>query len=357
MRRRVRRRPSLRNRRRRQRLTVPPPDAPFPGRISPSTPVPTRLSVLVTGAAGFIGSHLSEALVAAGDTVVCLDSFDPFYDPAVKERNVAALRESGRFVEVRGDIRDPAAWDAVPDGVDAVVHLAARAGVRPSIAEPALYADVNVTGTARMLDFVARRSVPSVVFGSSSSVYGNTQDVPFTESAPVDHPISPYAATKVAGERLCRTAHELTGVSVLVARIFTAYGPRQRPDLAIHKFARLLAEGRPIPRFGDGTSARDYTYVADLVDGLTAGLAWVRNHPGAFETVNLGSDRPVTLNEVIRVLGEALGVEPRIEELPMQPGDVERTWADISRARELLGYAPRTSFAEGIRAFVAWMGR
>lgn len=313
------------------------------------------MSVLVTGAAGFIGSHLSEALVAAGETVVCLDSFDPFYDPAVKERNVTVLRDSGRFVEVRGDIRDPAAWEAVPDGVDAVVHLAARAGVRPSIAEPALYADVNVTGTGRMLDFVARRSIPSVIFGSSSSVYGNCRTVPFTEAMPVDDPISPYAATKVAGELLCRTAHNLTGVTVLVARLFTAYGPRQRPDLAIHTFARLLAAGRPIPRFGDGTTARDYTYVGDLVAGLVSARTWARAHPGAFETVNLGSARPVQLNEAIRALGEALGVEPRIQELPPQPGDVERTWADVSRARELLGYAPETSFRDGVAAFVEWM--
>lgn len=313
------------------------------------------MSVLVTGAAGFIGSHLSEALVAGGETVVCLDSFDSFYDPAVKERNLAGLRESDRFVEIRGDIRDPEAWRAAPDGVDAVVHLAARAGVRPSIEEPALYADVNVTGTARMLDFVGERGIGAVVFGSSSSVYGNSPTVPFSESQPVNDPISPYAATKRAGELLCRTAHNLTGVSVVAARLFTVFGPRQRPDLAIHKFARLLRAGRPIPRFGDGTTARDYTFVDDLVSGLTAALALTRSTRGLFEIVNLGSDRPVALNELISVLGKEMSVAPHIEQLPPQAGDVERTWADISRARALLGYEPRTPLREGIRSFVAWM--
>lgn len=314
------------------------------------------MSVLVTGAAGFIGSHLSEALVARGEDVVCLDSFDPYYDPAVKERNLAGLRASGRFVEVRGDVRDPEAWRSLPDGVDAVVHLAARAGVRPSIEEPALYADVNVTGTQRMLDFAAERGVGGVVFASSSSVYGNSPTVPFRESDPVYDPVSPYAATKLAGELICRTARNLTGVSVVAARLFTVYGPRQRPDLAIHKFARLLRAGRPVPRFGDGTTARDYTYVDDLVAGLLASLALVRSGPGIFEVVNLGSDHPVTLNELIAILGEAMGVEPRIEQLPPQPGDVERTWADVSHARALLGYEPRTPFREGIRRFVEWLG-
>ena len=323
------------------------------------------MSILVTGTAGFIGSHLTRALLDAGEEVVGLDSFDPFYDPAVKEANVREATGSaadgagddagGRFHLVRGDIRDPRAWAQVPEGVSAVVHLAARAGVRPSILEPALYADVNVTGTQRVLDFMRERGVGSLVFASSSSVYGNSPTVPFSESAPVLDPISPYAATKVAGELLCRTAHHLEGVSVVAARLFTVYGPRQRPDLAIHKFARLLAAGRAVPRFGDGTTARDYTYVDDLVEGLTAALTLVRTRPALFEVVNLGSDRPVTLNELIQALGEAMGVEPAIEELPPQPGDVERTWADISRARALLGYEPRTPFREGIARFVAWM--
>ena len=311
------------------------------------------MSVLVTGAAGFIGSHLSEALVAAGETVVCLDSFDPFYDPAVKEGNLTSLRSSGSFREIRGDIRDPDAWRKAPDDVDAVIHLAARAGVRPSIAEPSLYADVNVTGTSRVLDFCGERGIRSVVFASSSSVYGNNPTVPFSEDQPVDHPISPYAATKRAGELLCHTAHHLTGLSVVAARLFTVFGPRQRPDLAINKFARLMSEGRPIPRFGDGSTARDYTFVSDLVAGLLSALALTRKRP-VFEIVNLGSDRPVTLAELIQIIGEEMGVDPIIEALPPQPGDVERTWADIRRAKELLGYAPKVSFREGIRAFVAW---
>jgi UDP-glucuronate 4-epimerase len=325
--------------------------------ILPSSPVLASpfLSVLVTGAAGFIGSHLSEALVARGETVVCLDSLDPFYDPAVKERNLAGLRASGLFRDIRGDIRDPEAWRSVPDGVDSIVHLAARAGVRPSIAEPALYADVNVTGTQRVLDFAAERAIRSVVFASSSSVYGNSPTVPFSESTEVYDPISPYAATKLAGELLCRTAHNLTGISVVAARLFTVFGPRQRPDLAIHKFSRLLLAGRPIPRFGDGSTARDYTFVDDLVAGLLLALSFVRSAPRRFEVVNLGSDRPVTLNELIRVLGEEFGIVPAIDQLPPQAGDVERTWADVSRARELLGYEPRTPFREGIRKFVRWL--
>jgi UDP-glucuronate 4-epimerase len=205
-----------------------------------------------------------------------------------------------------------------------------------------------------MLDFVRARRIGPVVFASSSSVYGNSPTVPFSESAQVYDPISPYAATKLSGELLCHTAHNLTGVSVVAARLFTVYGPRQRPDLAIHKFARIMRAGRPVPRFGDGTTARDYTYVDDLVAGLLAALAFVRAQGGRFEVVNLGSDRPVPLNELIAVLGESLGVEPEIEQLPPQPGDVERTWADISKARTLLGYEPGTPFKEGIRRFVEW---
>jgi len=240
--------------------------------------------------------------------------------------------------------------------VDAVVHLAAQAGVRPSMQNPALYADVNVTGTARMLAFVQERGITSVVFGASSPVYANSATVPFAESHEVDKPISPYAATKRGGEILCRTAHNLTSVSVVATRLLTVYGPRQRPDLAIRKFARLMAEGRPVPRYGDGTSARDDTFVGDLVDGLLSALAFSRTHRNVFEVVNLGSDNPITLNKLIQVLGNELGVEPKLQQLPAQPGDVDRTWADITRAWDVLGYDPQTTFGEGIQAFVTWMG-
>lgn len=313
------------------------------------------MKVLVTGAAGFIGSHFAEALLREGEGVVCLDSLDPFYDPAVKERNLEALRAFGAFEEVRGDVRDPAAWAALPDGIGAVVHLAARAGVRPSMADPALYADVNVTGTARMLAFAHARGDLPVVLGSSSSVYGESHLVPFAEDQPADAPVSPYAATKRAAELLCRAAWESHAAPVVVTRLFTVYGPRQRPDLAIHRFARLMEQRRPIPRYGDGSSARDYTHVADVAAGLRAALAWVAGRPASFEVVNLGSDRPVELNDLIRTLGEELGVEPRIEALPPQPGDVTRTWADLTHARALLGYEPRVGFREGIRDFVRWL--
>ncbi len=312
------------------------------------------MRVLVTGAAGFIGSHLAESLLGSGTDVVGLDSLDPFYDVAVKERHLDVLRAFQDFTDVRGDIRDPDAWASLPDGIDAIVHLAARAGVRPSIAEPATYADVNVTGTARMLHFASRRGIRAVVFGSSSSVYGESDQVPFAETARADAPISPYAATKRAGELLCRVSHAAGGTSVVVARLFTVYGPRQRPDLAIHRFTRLLLEGRPLPRFGDGSTARDYTYVTDIVAGLVAALRLAAGSEGVFETVNLGSDHPITLNELITVLGEEVGVVPDIEEFPMQEGDVTRTWADISHARAVLGYAPRVEFREGVRAFVHW---
>jgi UDP-glucuronate 4-epimerase len=313
------------------------------------------LSTLVTGAAGFIGSHLAEALLRAGEPVVGLDNLDPFYAISAKERNLDALRAFPHYRDVRGDIRDPGAWEALPDDVDAVVHLAARAGVRPSLEQPALYADVNVTGTTRMLEFARVRRVSGIVFGSSSSVYGESSAVPFSERARADDPISPYAATKRAGELLCRAAHRATGMSVVVTRLFTVYGPRQRPDLAVHKFARLLLQGRPIPRYGDGTSARDYTYVDDAVAGIGRALALARRDGGVFETVNVGSDHPIELNELIRVLGEEMGVEPAVEQHPHQPGDVTRTWADLTHARALLGYSPSMDFREGVRSFVRWL--
>lgn len=312
------------------------------------------MSVLVSGAAGFIGSHLAEALLAAGESVVGLDDLDPFYAVAAKERNLALLKARPGFTDVRGDVRDPTAWASLPDDVEAVVHLAARAGVRPSLADPALYADVNVTGTARMLEFARARGVRAVVFASSSSVYGNTSTVPFTESDPADAPISPYAATKRAGELLCRAAHEQTGLSIAALRLFTVHGPRQRPDLAIHKFARLLAAGRPLPRYGDGSSARDYTYVSDTVRGIRSALALARDQAGLFEVVNLGGGDPVTLADLITLVGEEMGIEPAIEPLPMQTGDVRRTWADLARARALLDYEPEVPLRDGVRRFVRW---
>ena len=309
--------------------------------------------ILVTGAAGFIGSHLCERLVSTGRDVVGLDNFDEFYDPAVKRRNVRRLLDSGSFELVEGDIRDPDALDRLPD-VSMIVHLAARAGVRPSIEQPMLYQDVNVMGTQRLLEMCRRRGITQFVFGSSSSVYGNNEKIPFAESDPVDHPISPYAATKRAGELLCHTYRHLFDIGTVCLRFFTVYGPRQRPDLAIHKFTRLMSEDRAIQQFGDGSTKRDYTHIGDILQGVEAAMDWLVSNPGAFEIVNLGESDTVELSRLIDLISSALGVTPRIERLPGQPGDVERTFADISKARSLFGYDPRTPIDRGIPEFVDW---
>ena len=312
------------------------------------------MSVLVTGAAGFIGSHTVERLLDRGEAVVGLDNYDDFYDPAVKAANLSRARDHARFREVRGDIRDGERLAALPEDVEAIVHLAARAGVRPSIRHPALYADVNEVGTARLLELARDRGIRTFLFASSSSVYGNNEKVPFSEDDPVDHPISPYAATKKAGELLCHSFHHVYGTTVACLRFFTVYGPRQRPDLAVHKFARLIADGHAIPVYGDGSSQRDYTYVDDILEGVDGALRWARDNEGAYEVVNLGESRTVSLSEMIRVLSEEMGVEPEIDRQPFQPGDVERTWADVSKAGRLFGYRPRTEFRDGVRRFLEW---
>ncbi len=310
-------------------------------------------AIVVTGAAGFIGSHLTEALLARGRRVVGLDSFDDFYDPALKRANLAGAARDPAFRLVEGDIRDPAALAAAfsRETIDGVFHLAARAGVRPSIRDPVLYSSVNVDGTTRLLEACRRHGVGRFVFGSSSSVYGDNPKVPFAESDPVDHPISPYAATKKAGEVLCHAYHHLFGIRVACLRFFTVYGPRQRPEMAIHKFARLLLAGEPIERYGDGSSARDYTYITDIVDGV------LRAHErcDGYHVWNLGGSQTTTLAELTAKLARRLGVEPRVRSLPQQPGDVRRTWADVSRARAELGWEPRVGLDEGLDRFVAWV--
>jgi UDP-glucuronate 4-epimerase len=313
------------------------------------------MKILLTGTAGFIASHLAERLLEREDSVVGLDNFDDFYDPAIKEENLARARSWEGFSLVRGDIRDRELLAGLPDDIDTIVHIAARAGVRPSIRNPILYYDVNVTGTLNLMELARERGISRFVFASSSSVYGNNEKVPFCEDDPVDHPISPYAATKKAGELLTHSYTHLYGITCICLRFFTVYGPRQRPDLAIHKFARLLTEGEPIPMFGDGTSRRDYTYVEDILQGTVGALDWVWRNDGAHEVVNLGESRTVDLREMISVLGEELGIDPRVQRLPNQPGDVERTFADISKARRLLGYDPQWEFREGVRAFLRWL--
>jgi UDP-glucuronate 4-epimerase len=308
------------------------------------------MRVLVTGAAGFIGSHLSATLLESGHEVVGVDSFDDFYDPGRKRSNAARLQGDPSFVLHRADIRDKASLEPAIEGVDAVVHLAARAGVRPSFQVPALYAEVNVTGTMVLLELIRERSIPRFVFASSSSVYGEGARTPFEEDAPLGIPASPYASTKLAGEMLCRNfAPEIPHLAML--RLFTVYGPRQRPDLAIHKFARLMLAGETIPMYGSSESFRDYTFVSDIVAGITASLEvddpWL--------VCNLGSGRPIQLGEMISHLETALGIEAHIEHLPPQEGDLFGTWASIEKAKEALRYEPRVTFAEGVASFVAWI--
>ena len=309
-------------------------------------------SVLVTGAAGFIGSHLVERLLRDGCRVAGVDSFDTFYDPRFKEANLEPSLAHRSFRLVRGDIRDESVLEEVFRGsrVDAVVHLAARAGVRPSIQDPALYVSVNLDGTVNLLEAARRHAVPRFVFASSSSVYGDNEKVPFGEDDPVDHPISPYAATKRAGELIAHTYHHLFGMDVACLRLFTVFGPRQRPDLAIRKFAALMAEGREIELYGDGSTARDYTYVDDIVEGIVRAARRVKG----FRIWNLGGSHPVLLRDLVAGLASALGVEAKIKRQPAQPGDVQRTWADISRAARELEWSPQVGMEQGLAQFARW---
>jgi UDP-glucuronate 4-epimerase len=314
------------------------------------------MRILVTGAAGFIGSHLSERLCGRGDDVVGFDNFDPFYPRAVKERNVAALKTNARFSLVEGDLRAAGDLERAFAGgrFDAVVHLAALAGVRPSLDEPARYADVNVTGTQRVADAVRASGTPRLVFGSSSSVYGADSEPPFRESDPCLTPLSPYASTKRAGELLLYVAQRLYGFDVTCLRFFTVFGPRQRPDLAIHKFARLIDADRPIELYGDGSTSRDYTFVDDIVGGVVAAIDQRPAAGPGFRTYNLGGSRTTTLLQLVQLISGALGKKPNIEWRPEQPGDMKRTLADVTLSGRALGYAPGIGIEEGIGRFVDW---
>jgi len=314
-------------------------------------------NILVTGGAGFIGSHLVERLLAENQwRVTVVDDFNDFYAPAVKHANVAPYIGRDDFQLIEADIRERPALDEVfaENRFDVIVHLAARAGVRPSLDEPVLYAETNINGTLNLLELARIHQVKQFVFGSSSSVYGINAKVPFSEDDPIRQPISPYAATKAAGEMLCHTYAHLYGIRSVCLRFFTVYGARQRPDLAIHKFARLISDGRAIPVFGDGTTRRDYTYVDDIIAGVRAAIDY---QGSMYEVINLGESRTVELRELIGLLERELGRSAVIDRQLMQPGDVPQTFADIAKARELLRYNPQTPIEEGIRRFVEWYRR
>jgi len=308
---------------------------------------------LVTGGAGFIGSHVVDSLLADGWRVTAFDSFDPFYDPAIKEANVRTHQTNSAYELVRGDLRDADAVASLGNATyDVVVHLAAKAGVRPSIEDPVGYQNVNVTGTQLLLELARRIGTTQFVFASSSSVYGVNPRVPWREDDHVLQPISPYASTKVSGELLGHVYSHLYGMRFIALRFFTVYGPRQRPDLAIHKFAKLMLAGKPIPVFGDGGTSRDYTFIDDVVSGVRAAMDYAAS---AYEVINLGNTHTVHLHEMIAGLERATGVTAKIERHPEQPGDVPQTWANIDKARRLLGYNPKTPYEQGATKFVTWL--
>ncbi len=313
------------------------------------------MKCLITGGAGFIGSHLSERLLEGGYEIVNLDNFNDYYDPSIKRRNITGLLPRAEYTLVESDILDREKLQRLfqQHRFDAIVHLAARAGVRPSIAQPLLYEQVNCEGTVNLLELARQHSVDKFIFGSSSSVYGENSKVPFAEEDRVDHPISPYAATKKAGELTCYTYHHLYKMKITCLRFFTVYGPRQRPDMAIHKFTKMIANGEKVPMYGDGTSRRDFTFVADIVDGIEKAL----NACSAYHIYNLGESRTIDLRSLINLIQECVGKRALIEQLPLQPGDVPITYADISKARREIGYDPKVDIAEGIQRFVAWFKR
>jgi len=317
------------------------------------------MRILVTGGAGFIGSHLCEKLLGAGHDVVIIDNFNDYYDPELKRRNfrsVASCGGAGDVTLCEGDIRDGEFVAAIFDqeAPDAVVHLAAAAGVRPSIEKPLFYEEVNVRGTMNLLEGARKNGVRPFVFASSSSVYGNNPKVPFSESDPVDNPISPYAATKKAGELVCYTYHHLHRLNIACLRFFTVYGPRQRPDLAISKFTRLIDGGKPIPFYGDGTTRRDYTFIDDIVDGVMQAFSWVCAEEARYDIFNLGESRPVELRRLVEIIEAELGKKALVERLPLQPGDVQQTYADIAKSSAILGYRPVTDIEDGVRTYVRW---
>ncbi len=314
---------------------------------------------LITGGAGFIGSHLAQALIADKHQVISIDNFDAFYNRDIKTSNLEEIGKgltdsSGTFESVEGDLRDAECVKSIfsRHQFDGVFHLAGKAGVRPSLEDPVAYWDVNCTGTAVLLNQMQKSGVKKLVFASSSSVYGNCSESKFSEDLFVGEPVSPYAATKRAGELLCYNFHHLYDMNTICIRFFTVYGPRQRPDLAIHKFTKLIFEGKAIPFFGDGTTERDYTYVTDIVQGVVKAMEYAKKC--GYDIINLGESNTISLNGLVGLLESAIGKKAALKKLPMQPGDVFRTSADVSKAKDRLGYKPTVTKSEGIEKFVAW---
>ena len=310
------------------------------------------MKILITGAAGFIGSHTCESLIKNGNSIIGVDNFDPFYSSKLKELNLEQLSQNSNFRFYKADIRDDKALNQIfsSNQVDVVIHLAAKAGVRPSIESISEYYDVNINGTISLLESMRKNGIKKMLFASSSSIYGNNEKVPFSEDDRVDNPISPYASTKKSGELLCHVYNHLYNFDITCLRFFTVYGPRQRPDLAIHKFTRLIQENKPIPFYGDGSSSRDYTYIEDIVNGISCAL----NHLEGYKIYNLGESKVITLKKLVEVIETILGKKALLNQLPMQQGDVSRTFADISKARAEIGYNPAHDFETGVKKFVDW---
>ena len=311
-------------------------------------------TILITGCAGFIGSHTAELLLKNGFNVLGIDNFDSFYSKSLKQKNLSYLFNQNNFSFIEIDITNKNNFHQLPHNIDYVVHLAAKAGVRPSISNPNEYINTNIIGTHHILDWMKVSGIKKMIFASSSSVYGNNAKVPFSESDNVDYPISPYAFTKKAGELLNHTFHHLYNVDILNLRLFTVYGPRQRPDLAIRKFVELIKHDQPVTIYGDGLTGRDYTYVEDITHGIYNGLIYLRNNNNVFETINLGNSSPVLLSDLVTLIYQLLKKEKNITFLPMQEGDVNLTYADIQKAKKLLNYHPAINLEEGLKRFINW---
>ena len=315
----------------------------------------TQKKYFVTGGAGFIGSHLVDKLLSEGNSVTIIDNFDDFYPREVKLKNISDANKNPNYKLIEGDIRNGKLLDKIfsENKFDVVVHLAAKAGVRPSIDDSAEYYDVNISGTVSLLEAMKQYNLSNLIFASSSSIYGNSKHIPFSEADFVGYPISPYAATKKSGELICHTYHHLHKFNINCLRFFTVYGPRQRPDLAIHKFSKKIMNGESIPVFGDGSSKRDYTYIEDIIQGIQLAI----DNLDGFEIINLGESRTIKLIDLIKIIENEIGKKAKIDFLPFQPGDVELTYADISKAKELLKYNPTYEIEDGIKNFIAWINK